>query len=78
MDFNLLVSALLVAVPATIAALASLTAARRTKTSNGKTLGQQVEINGEMLDELDALLAEHIEQDQDNFQRLFDRGTERT
>ncbi len=54
LDPNIALGSLLVAIPATIAAIATLRTNRNIKTNHGRTIGQHVEAHGDQLRELES------------------------
>jgi len=67
LDLNIVLPSVLVAIPATIAAAASLHNARKIRTNHGSTIGEHVENQGVDLLAVRTDLLSHTEQDQRNF-----------
>jgi len=70
LDLNIVLPSVLVAIPATIAAAASLHNARKIRTNHGSTIGEHVENQGEAVAALTEDLAAHTAQDQRNFSEI--------
>jgi len=70
LDLNIVLPSVLVAIPATIAAVASLHNGRKIRTNHGSTIGEHVEKQVDAVAVLTADLAAHTEQDLENFRQI--------
>jgi len=69
-DFTIIGAALIAAVPATIAALATFKTNRLVRTNHGKTLGEHVERIGDNLNELNRAFDRHSDDDARRFDEV--------